>query len=1030
MTVLGTRTQQTFNIIGGTVYDLSPDFLFLEDYNLNCIETLGDGTTRTLVLGTDFTVTGGNGNSGSVITTEVLTGDTLLVYRDVEAIQQYDARVGDGFNTDTFERQLDRMVMAIQEAESSIGNAITLPIETPDDVSGILPLPAPFNFIRWNEDGTKFENTSGLGDTDFLIHVETKTLIDSQTVVDFVNKARGASFTIKGDQVDTGVLIKEDDFTFINDNSIQLNHSYPAGTKLIMAYSVEASIQDVEEGIYVLKTGDVMTGPLVMSSNRITQVAEGVLPDDVATVSQLGSGGGDDYLPIDGTAVNSEKLEGHPASYFATSDHDHDSEYLAIDGTAADSDKLGGTPATDFYHKVDFIDESTGAADAGKPIVLDANGVVSQSMISVSPLYYVGSFTPTAEQEYPDTSGETAGAFWSVILDTPYTFTGGDLAGEEIEGGDFMVWGTAGWSISKSKIDITAYYLLDGSSPLAGDMHAAGYHIKELGEGVDAGDAINKGQADRDYMYANITQLSDTTDLNTITRAGSYLTHPSNPNLPPNVTVDGTLLVAGSSSTCSQTFISSDDETFTRYYKSSAWTSWVMIADASKFLPLSGGTMTDEIDMGGNNIVNVPDGINPNDAVNKSQLDSVGGDYLPITGGTMNGDIDMSGFKITNLPEGVDPSDPATVSQLGDGGGGDYVERTGDTMTGTLTMSEADIAFEYYSRADITFTANGSPAASIASSEDNNFLEFRKYGPTPVVFSLVSDAELGQGSHIKSTAPLLIHATYPLIYLKSEAGGDFQYIRGLTNDEEYTWLVGNIGPSSEAVFRSYTTNETVLSELTLDNGNVRINGASPIATNHLTRKDYVDGRVNTKLSLSGGTMTGDLNMGSNTILNLPDAGSTHEPATLGQLIDYTDDLLGKTETAADSDKLGGIGAADYARVNVGNIFTTHQTMQTNMGLQFSSSNHKLYSNGSNLVIYASSGSVVFTVGGGTAAILGSDHVFKAYGGFDAYNQKLTSLASGTESSDGVNVSQLSALQSEVYQLRAEVAQLRADIANL
>ena len=233
MTVLGTRTRQDFAIIGGTTYDLAPDFLFLEDYNIFCVETLADGTTRDLVLGTDYTVSGGDGGSGTVTTMQVLTGQKLTVYRDVEAIQQYDARVGDGFNTDTFERQLDRMVMAIQETERIAGDSITLPITTPEDVSNVLPPPEAHKYIRWNSSATMFENVDG---TIPVATVESQTLSDGQTIVNFTNDTSVASFVINGPNCDNGRLLGGVDYT-LQGNTMTLTQSYPAGTIITMAYS-------------------------------------------------------------------------------------------------------------------------------------------------------------------------------------------------------------------------------------------------------------------------------------------------------------------------------------------------------------------------------------------------------------------------------------------------------------------------------------------------------------------------------------------------------------------------------------------------------------------------------------------------------------------------------------------------------------------------------------------------------------------------------------------------------------------------
>jgi len=49
------------------------------------------------------------------------------------------------------------------------------------------------------------------------------------------------------------------------------------------------------------------------------------------------------------SAGDADTLDGLDSSEFVTSDHDHDSDYLAIDGTAVDSDRLGDDPASAYF---------------------------------------------------------------------------------------------------------------------------------------------------------------------------------------------------------------------------------------------------------------------------------------------------------------------------------------------------------------------------------------------------------------------------------------------------------------------------------------------------------------------------------------------------------------------------------------------------------------------------------------------------------------------------------------------------------
>lgn len=82
---------------------------------------------------------------------------------------------------------------------------------------------------------------------------------------------------------------------------------------------------------------------------------------------------------------------------------------------------------------------------------------------------------------------------------------------------------------------------------------------------------------------------------------------------------------------------------------------WVLVPSsaAGLFLPLAGGTMTGDINMGGHSITNLDDPSNAGDAVNKAYADAILallGNYLPLAGGTMTGDILMDGHIIDGLP--------------------------------------------------------------------------------------------------------------------------------------------------------------------------------------------------------------------------------------------------------------------------------------------------------------------------------------------------------------------------------------------
>ena len=156
----------------------------------------------------------------------------------------------------------------------------------------------------------------------------------------------------------------------------------------------------------------------------------------------------------------------------------------------------------DYYKKTDFIDESVGVTDAGKPIVLNAQGLIDEDMLPINAFSLQGLFTPsggTLVGEYPDTTGVEFGAFWGIenvdnITGYEFTAVGGDLFGDTILNGDTMFWTKSGWTINRGAVNGELYYKLDGSRPLLNDFNGGGFEIKAIADGVDLTDAVTVQQ--------------------------------------------------------------------------------------------------------------------------------------------------------------------------------------------------------------------------------------------------------------------------------------------------------------------------------------------------------------------------------------------------------------------------------------------------------------------------------------------------------------------------------------------------------
>lgn len=122
MSVSTTATSQSFTSTGGTTYPITA-FAFFDSTELLVVKKSG-GVSTTLVLGTDYSVTGGAGSTGNVITTTAIpSGVTLIVSRVTSKTQLTSYTTGDRFPASAQEKALDRLTMIAQEnAQNSIPN--------------------------------------------------------------------------------------------------------------------------------------------------------------------------------------------------------------------------------------------------------------------------------------------------------------------------------------------------------------------------------------------------------------------------------------------------------------------------------------------------------------------------------------------------------------------------------------------------------------------------------------------------------------------------------------------------------------------------------------------------------------------------------------------------------------------------------------------------------------------------------------------------------------------------------------------
>lgn len=118
----------------GTTGPWTVPFYFLEDEHLQVIYTDEDGN-ETVLTSADYSVTGAGDENGGTVTTvdSYVTGGTITILRDIEALQEVDLVDGDSLPSETLERAFDKLTMLLQQVLELAGRALVF---SPSDLEG------------------------------------------------------------------------------------------------------------------------------------------------------------------------------------------------------------------------------------------------------------------------------------------------------------------------------------------------------------------------------------------------------------------------------------------------------------------------------------------------------------------------------------------------------------------------------------------------------------------------------------------------------------------------------------------------------------------------------------------------------------------------------------------------------------------------------------------------------------------------------------------------------------------------------
>lgn len=382
----------------------------------------------------------------------------------------------------------------------------------------------------------------------------------------------------------------------------------------------------------------------------------------------------------------------------------------------------------------------------------------------------------------------------------------------------------------------------------------------------------------------------------------------------------------------------------------------IQLGDSRK-LALSGGTMTGPINMGSQKITNVGNPTENTDVANKifvdtafqtleSEMGTTLAGYLQLKGGTMSGVLDMGGHYIQNIETPQSADDAATKGYVDGQVEGlqstvssslnNYLPLSGGTLTGPLVLSgnptqSNQAANKQYVDDTLADAVGGITGFEVDSNNGSGYANYE---------ALTSAHPTGE-----------VGTFYLVVNPDSSAPNAF---------DEYFWTgtayekAGGFGDvdtsdlATKAELAGYLplTGGTLTGKLTL--------GAFPVDSMDAAAKGYVDQQIANApfVSTNGGSMTGNLAMGSHKVTGLGTPTANTDAATK----QYVDNAL-----------------ADAGNPSAANQFLTATaattTTKTITGIRPSSGSvfFVLFQNG----VTASSGTFTFNFStGGTCTVSG------------------------------------------------------------
>jgi hypothetical protein len=161
-----------------TAFATSPVVFFDSgDLDVYVVSSAGVATLKTIT--THYTVTGGDGSTGTVtMLTAPATGETLVIVRTLDITQSTDFVNNDSSDAEVAEDTIDRLTMIAQQIDAKVDRSFVLADSDVSGASTTIPTPAACKIIGWDSAGTALQNYSAADIDAALVSVFGATLID------------------------------------------------------------------------------------------------------------------------------------------------------------------------------------------------------------------------------------------------------------------------------------------------------------------------------------------------------------------------------------------------------------------------------------------------------------------------------------------------------------------------------------------------------------------------------------------------------------------------------------------------------------------------------------------------------------------------------------------------------------------------------------------------------------------------------------------------------------------------------------